>query len=126
MYFENNLYFIFISNWPNYFYSTFQLCTLHITQYTSIVTTYFRISRNGKKNNFLLRRQPFLYSEEVRFKKKLLIYYLCISRETCFFSFFVRKQDGVILNKESVLCFLKRDFIRAAAAAERKNKTRPV
>jgi len=43
---------------------------MYITQYTSIVTIYFRISRNGKKNNFLLRRQPFLYSKELRFKKK--------------------------------------------------------
>lgn len=93
MYIENNLYFIFISNWPNYFYSTLQLCTFNITQYTSIVTIYFRISRNGKKTiNFLLRRQPFLYFEEVRFLKKILIYYLCTSRETCFFHFlFVNK-----------------------------------
>lgn len=68
---------------------------------------------------------------EVRFQMKKVINLssLHIPRNM-FFSFCVSKQDGVVLDKESVLCVSKRDFIRAAtaaaAAAERKNKIRPV
>lgn len=44
----------------------------------------------------------------------------------CFFSFCVSKQDGVVSDKDSVLYYSKRDFIRTATAAAAERKMRPV